>query len=125
MATNNLAAEPRGEIIVCRVSDDEIRLDVRLDGETVWLTRRQMADVFRTTPRNIGMHLDNVYAAGEIDREATKKDFFIVRSEGERRVRREVAHHNLDAVLSVGYRVNSKPERYSFVSGLPVCCVST
>ncbi len=108
MTANNIAAVPGGEVIVYQASDGEVRLDVRLDGETVWLTRRQMADVFRTTPRNIGMHLDNVYADGEIDRAATRKEFFIVRSEGERRVKREVAHHNLDAILSVGYRVNSK-----------------
>ena len=105
---NELVAAPGGEVIFYESQDGEARLDVRLDGETVWLTRRQMADVFRTTPRNIGMHLDNVYADGEIDREATRKDFFIVRPEGKRRVRREVAHHNLDAILSVGYRVNSK-----------------
>ena len=108
MPANDLAAVPGGEVIVYQASDGEVRLDVHLDGETVWLTRRQMADVFRTTPRNIGMHLDNVYADGEIDRGATRKDFFIVRSEGERRVKREVGHHNLDAILSVGYRVNSK-----------------
>ena len=108
MPANDLATVPGGEVIVYQASDGEVRLDVHLDGETVWLTRRQMADVFRTTPRNIGMHLDNVYADGEIDRAATRKDFFIVRSEGKRRVKREVAHHNLDAILSVGYRVNSK-----------------
>ena len=98
---NELAVAPGGEVIVYESQDGEARLDVRLDGETVWLTRRQMADVFRTTPRNIGMHLDNVYADGEIDREATRKDFFIVLSEGERRVRREVAHHNLKEFIQM------------------------
>ena len=82
MTANDLAAASGGEVLVYQASDGEVRLDVRLDGETVWLTRRQMADVFRTTSRNIGMHLDNVYADGEIDRAATRKDFFIVRSEG-------------------------------------------
>jgi len=108
VVANELPGPPGGEIVVYQTSGGEARLDVRLDEETIWLTRRQMADAFRTTPRNIGMHLDNIHADGEIDPEATRKDSFIVRSEGKRWVRRKVTHHNLDAILSVGCRVNSK-----------------
>lgn len=99
---------PSGEVVVYEAPDGDVRLDVRLEEETVWLTRPQMAEVFRTSTRNIGMHLDNVFGDGELDRTATMKDFFMVRSEGTRQVRRSVPHYNLDAVISVGYRVNSK-----------------
>ena len=85
-----------------------VRVDVRLDRETVWLTQRQMADVFDTTPQNVLMHLQNVFTDGELDAEATTKDFLLVRSEGGRQVRRSIRHYDLDAIISVGYRVNSR-----------------
>lgn len=81
---------------------------MRLEQETVWLTQRQMAEVFRTGRDNISLHLKNVFADGELDRTATTKDFSVVRSEGRRRVRRALTHYNLDAIISVGYRVNSR-----------------
>ena len=85
-----------------------LRVDVRLDRETVWLTQRQMADVFETTPQNVLMHLQNVFADDELDEEATTKEFLLVRSEGGRQVRRRIRHYDLDAIISVGYRVNSR-----------------
>ena len=85
-----------------------MRVDVRLDRETVWLTQRQMAQVFDTTPENVLMHLRNVFASGELEAEATTKEFLAVRTEGRRRVRRTLKHYNLDAIISVGYRVNTK-----------------
>ncbi|MCY3808160.1 MAG: virulence RhuM family protein [Gemmatimonadetes bacterium] len=99
---------PRGEVVVYEAPDGEVALDVRLEQETVWLTQRQMADVFRTSLDNIGLHLKNVFADGELDRAATTEDFSVVRSEGSRKVRRVLTHYNLDAIISVGYRVNSK-----------------
>ena len=99
---------PGGEIAVYEAPDGEVRLEVRLDQETVWLTRRQMAAVFRTGLDNISLHLKNVFADGELDRAATTEDFSVVRSEGRRQVRRTLTHYNLDAIISVGYRVNSK-----------------
>ena len=102
-------AESRGgEIVVYKTSDGEVRVDVHLDQETVWLTQRQMAEVFGTTPQNILMHLRNVFSSEELEREATIKDFLIVRTEGKRQVRRRIRHYNLDAITSVGYRVNSR-----------------
>ena len=83
-------------------------MDVRFDKETVWLTQRQMAEVFQSTPQNIVMHMRNVFSSKELDAESTSKDFLIVRSEGQRTVRREVKHYNLDAIISVGYRIHSK-----------------
>ncbi len=99
---------PGGEVIVYESGDGEARVDVRFEGETVWLTQRQMAEVFQSTPQNIVMHLRNVFSSKELDAESTSKDFLIVQSEGQRTVRREVRHYNLDAIISVGYRLHSK-----------------
>ena len=81
--------------------------EVRLEGDTVWLTQKQMAELFATTPENILMHLKNVYQEGELRESVTAKDFLVVRQEGKRQVKRQLKHYNLDAIISVGYRVNS------------------
>lgn len=83
-------------------------VEVRLEQESVWLTQRQIAEVFETTPENILMHLKNVYKDSELDEGATAKDFLAVRLEGKREVKRQIRHYDLDAIISVGYRVNSK-----------------
>ena len=100
-------AGPGGEVAVYEGADGEARVDVRVDRETVWLTQRQMAQVFDTTPENVLMHLRNVFASGELEADATTKEFLAVRTEGRRRVRRRLKHYNLDAIISVGYRVSS------------------
>ena len=100
------APAPMSEIVVYENGAD-IRIDVRTDGETVWLTQSQMAQLFGCTVRNVRLHLENIYACGELERKATRKDFFLVRTEGTREVHRSVACYNLDAIISVGYRVNS------------------
>ena len=102
----NLATTARNEIVVYQ-SDETILLDVRLDNETVWLTQSQMATLFGCSTDNIGLHLKNVYSVGELSRKATTEDFSVVRKEGARHVRRNVTCYNLDAIISVGYRVNS------------------
>ena len=99
---------PGGEVAVCESAGGEVRVDVRLDRETVWLTQRQMAQVFDTSPENVLMHLRNIFASGELGADATTKEFLVVRTEGRRRVRRTLKHYNLDAIISVGYRVNTK-----------------
>ncbi len=71
------------EIVVYENGAD-VRIDVRTDGETVWLTQSQMAQLFGCTVRNVRLHLENIYACGELEREATRKDFFLVRTEGTR-----------------------------------------
>ena len=88
--------------------DGDVSLEVRTDDETVWLTQNQIADLFQTTQQNVSGHLLNVYEEGELDETATHKDFLSVRREGTREVKRAVAHYNLDAILSVGYRVRSR-----------------
>ena len=93
--------------IVVYQPNETIRLDVRLENETVWLTQSQMGELFGCTTRNVRLHLENIYSCGELSPKATRKDFFLVRLEGTRQVRRTVTCYNLDAIISVGYRVNS------------------
>ena len=108
MNTTSLREQPGGEVIIYEAPNGEARVDVRVKDETVWLSHRDMAVVFGATVRNIQMHVGNVFSLGELDAASTTKDFFVVRQEGRRQVRREVKHYNLDAIISVGYRVNSK-----------------
>ncbi|MFA5952207.1 MAG: virulence protein RhuM/Fic/DOC family protein [Hyphomicrobium sp.] len=96
------------EIALYTAPGGEVRMDVRVDAETVWLTQRQMAELFDTSTDNVGLHLKNVYADGELAETATAEDYSVVQTEGRRKVRRDVRHYNLDAIISVGYRVNSK-----------------
>lgn len=96
------------EMVLFQDASGKTNVNVRLDGDTVWLTQIQMADLFVTTQQNIASHLKNIFADGELEEKATYKDFLLVRNEGSRSVSRDVAHYNLDAILSVGYRVNSK-----------------
>ena len=84
----------------------EVRLDAGRD--TVWLTQRQMADLFETSADNVSLHLKNIFADGELDETATTEDSSVVRQEGNRQVTRQVKHYNLDTIISVGYRVSSK-----------------
>ena len=93
--------------IVLYQPDETIKLEVRLENETVWLTQQQMADLFETTPQNITMHIRNLYKEGELTLEATCKDFLQVRLEGGRKVKRTQKIYNLDVIISVGYRVKS------------------
>lgn len=87
--------------------DDALPVEVRLDGETVWLTQVQMAELFATSTDNVSLHLKNVFADNELQESATAEDFSVVRQEGKRQVKRRLKHYNLDAIISVGYRVNS------------------
>jgi hypothetical protein len=104
---DNKDMDIKGQFLVYAAEDGKIKIDVRLENETVWLTQQQMADLFQTSQQNISLHLQNIYEEGELDCEATHKDFLYVRQEGSRQVSRSVEHYNLDAVISVGYRVKS------------------
>jgi hypothetical protein len=85
-----------------------VRVEVRLERETVWLTQKQMAAFFDTSTDNVGLHLKKIFSEGELAAAAAAEDYSVVRIEGRRRVRRQVEHYNLDAIMSVGYRVNSR-----------------
>lgn len=88
--------------------DNQITVNVRFEGETVWLSQKLMAEVFDKDSDTIGLHLKNIYAEGELDEKATTEFFSVVQQEGSRNVKRSIKFYNLDAIISVGYRVNSK-----------------
>ena len=98
---------PKGELLVYRGNDGKMKLEVRLQDETVWLTQQLIADLFQTTIPNISMHIRNIYEERELQPEGTIKKFLTVRREGRRDVRRELDFYNLDMIISVGYRVKS------------------
>ncbi|MBC7786226.1 MAG: virulence RhuM family protein [Methylophilaceae bacterium] len=95
------------EMIIYQSEDGKIRLETRLENETLWMTQSQMAELFQTSVANINIHIKNILDEGELLESATIKDFLIVRLEGQREVQRNIAHYNLDMVISVGYRVKS------------------
>ena len=97
-----------GQITIYQSTDGSITTEVRLEGETVWLSQKQMAELFDKDVRTVNEHILNVFEAGELIRETTVRNFRIVRQEGQRQVKREIEHYNLDVIISVGYRVNSK-----------------
>lgn len=97
-----------GEIVLYKAPDGEVHLDVRLERETVWLSLDQMAKLFRRDKSVISRHLRNIFASKELERKATVAKNATVQKEGDREVVRKIEYLNLDAILSVGYRVNSK-----------------
>lgn len=97
----------KNEIVLFDSKDGKVSLPVSVDVDTVWLSRMQMAELFGVTPQNITIHLKNVYKSLELDKESTSKDFLLVQNEGGRQIARSVNCYNLDAIISVGYRVNS------------------
>lgn len=99
--------ENTSQILIYQTEKGQTKIDVRLQDETVWLTQKLMADLFQVTPQNITLHLKNIFEEGEIDENLTCKDFLQVKQEGLREVKRKQKFYNLDAVLSVGYRVKS------------------
>ncbi|MCJ8507767.1 virulence RhuM family protein [Rhizobium lemnae] len=99
--------EPSSEILLYQAETGETRIEVRLLDETVWLTQAQMAELFDRDVRTINEHIGNIYDEGECEEAATLRKFRIVRMEGNREVSREVAHYNLDVIISVGYRAKS------------------
>ena len=96
-----------GEIIMYESDDGATKLAVQLDGETVWLTQAQMAELFKTTKQNVSLHISNAIEEGELDPAATVKESLTVQQEGSRTVKRKTRFYNLDVIISVGYRVKS------------------
>ena len=103
-----MTVSDENEIVIYESNDGLVRVDVTLDGDTVWLSLDQLAQLFGRDKSTISRHIKNIYAEGELDQEATVAKNATVRTEGDRRVRREIAFYNLDMILSVGYRVNSR-----------------
>ena len=98
--------QPAGEIILYQRADAPA-IDVRLHGDTVWLSQQQLADLFQTSRTNVVEHIANIYAEGELSQEATCREFRQVRTEGTRQVSRTLPFYNLDLIISLGYRVKS------------------
>ena len=99
--------EQKGELIFYHAKDKTTKIEVRLENENVWLTQKKMAELFQTTPQNITIHLKNIFNEGELQEDATCKNFLQVQSEGSRKVERRQKFYNLDAIISVGYRIKS------------------
>jgi hypothetical protein len=97
----------KGEIVVYQSEDGRIKLDVRLERETLWMTQADMAQLFQCSTDNISLHLKNIFVEGELDPVSTTEDFSVVRQEGARQVSRKLTHYNLDVVIAAGYRVKS------------------
>ena len=104
---SNGVVPEEGQILLYTTPDGEIKLDVFFSDETVWLTQKKMAELFDVDVRTINEHLVNIFSTGELKEDTTIRKFRIVQKEGTRNVRRAVNYYNLDAIISVGYRVNS------------------
>ena len=96
------------QIQIFTSADGQAKLEVALEQDTVWLSQAQMGQLFDTSTDNISLHLKNIYKDGELLEKATTEDFSVVRQEGQRQVQRRIKYYNLDAIISVGYRVSSK-----------------
>ena len=97
----------KDEIIIYQAEEESIRLEVRLEEETVWLTQAQMAELFQTSSQNITIHIRNIFKEGELSEKGTCKEYLQVQTEGDRSVKRKLKLYNLDIIISVGYRVKS------------------
>lgn len=100
-------APQQNNFILYTTPAGEVKLNVLLENETIWLTQKSMGVLFDTTPQNITIHLKNIFESGELNEKATCKEFLQVQTEGEREVARKQKMYNLDVIISVGYRVNS------------------
>jgi hypothetical protein len=97
----------RNEIILYQPDNSSMKLEVRLEDETVWLTQAQIVALFQSSKANISEHIKNIFRTGELDKKSTVRKFRTVQIEGGRKVERNIIHYNLDVIISVGYRVNS------------------
>ena len=100
--------DSNNQIIIYQTEDGQTQVDVRLENETVWLTQKQIAELFGTKRPAITKHLKNIYTSEELDRKSTCAKIAQVQTEGKRNVKRNIPYFNLDMIISVGYRVNSK-----------------
>ncbi|MDO8367575.1 MAG: virulence protein RhuM/Fic/DOC family protein [Saprospiraceae bacterium] len=100
--------ENKGEILIYESADNNLEIQVRLENETIWLSQRLMAELFEKDTDTIGLHIKNIFTEGELEEKPTTEFFSVVQAEGKRQVTRQVKFYNLDVILSVGYRVNSK-----------------
>lgn len=105
---NGSTSEPEDNQVLFADDDTSVFLRFESDDQALWATAQNMADLFGTTADNVGIHVKNIFSDGELIESATTEDFSVVRLEGTRHVQRTIKHYNLDAIISVGYRVNAK-----------------
>ena len=96
------------QMTIYETEDGRVRIDVFFDKENVWLTQKLMAELFECSADNIFLHLKNIYAEGELEEKSTTEEFSVVQKEGAREIKRALAYYSLEAIIAVGYRVNSE-----------------
>ena len=96
------------QFLMYNTPEENVSVNAVIKDETIWLTQKAMAELFDCTTDNISLHLKNIYADGELDESSTTEEFSVVQQEGSRKVKRKTKFYNLDAIISVGYRVNSR-----------------
>jgi prophage maintenance system killer protein len=96
------------QIVIYQTPDGQTAIEVTLENETLWLSQRQMGELFDKDTDTIGLHIKNIFTEGELDEKSTTEEYSVVKQEGKRQVKRKITHYNLDLILSVGYRVSSK-----------------
>lgn len=96
------------QFLMYNTPEENVSVNAVVKDETIWLTQKAMAELFGCTTDNISLHLKNIYADGELDESSTTEEFSVVQQEGSRKVKRKTKFYNLDAIISVGYRVNSR-----------------
>lgn len=100
-------ADNKKQVVIYKSIDGQAEISVQFEGETVWLTQQQIAELFDTTKQNVNLHIQNIFNEGELLSEATVKKSLTVQKEGAREVRRQLTYYNLDVIISVGYRIKS------------------
>ena len=100
--------DDKGQILIYQTDDGKTNIDVLLEDGTVWLTQRQLVELYQSSKANISEHIKNIYDEGELDQESTVRKFRTVQNEGDRTVSREMTYYNLDMIISLGYRVKSR-----------------
>lgn len=107
MADISRAMDKQMQFLIYNTPEEQVSVDVIVKDETIWVTQRTMAELFGCSSDNISLHLKNIYASNELQENSTTEEFSVVRKEGSRNINRKVTFYNLDAIISVGYRVNS------------------
>ncbi|WP_256663980.1 virulence RhuM family protein [Methanospirillum purgamenti] len=107
MTDNPPSTTPDQSILMYQTEDGKTKLSILIEGETIWMTQTQIADLYQTSIPNINIHISNILKEGELDLERTIKDYLIVQKEGNREISRKVAHYNLEMIIAIGYRVRS------------------
>ncbi len=106
--TDNELAPQGGQILIYQTEGGQTKIEVRLEGDTLWLSQADLARLYQTSKQNISLHIQNVYEEGELFEEATVKEYLTVQTEGNRKISRQIKYYNLDMIISVGYRIKSQ-----------------